>query len=235
MRIKRNLKLMTGYTHKSINNPSTNVEPDSSDEGNISASWIPLPWINTLLSYNIKDENRDVLHFADTEEADNRDVKKHRLLGSVTFLALKDTSITTSYAYIDNTTKQDIEYHDISGTPNIDPYVPYDATAHNYAIDITYIPHNRVNINAGLSHTISKANFHPEDINLTQPVSISSFSELKTEETVYSVSGEYRHRSGLLSGLEYRYSDLDDVLDKPDDDVEDGRAHVLLLTLSKEW
>ncbi len=235
MRIKRNLKLKAGYTHKSINNPSTNVEPDSTDEGNVSASWIPLTWINTLLSYNIKDENRNELHFADTEEAGNRDVKKHRMLGSVTFLVLKDTSITTSYAYIDNTTKQDIVYHDNPGNPNIDPYVPYDATAHNFAIDIMYVPHNRVSINAGLNHTRSKANFHPDDINLTQPVSISSFSELKTEETVYSVSGEYRFRNSFLSGLEYRYSDLDDLLDKPDDDVEDGRAHVLLLTLSKEW
>jgi hypothetical protein len=97
------------------------------------------------------------------------------------------------------------------------------------------MPHKRVSINAGLSHTKSKAKFHPEDINLTQPVSISSFSELKTEETVYSVSGEYRYKNGFSSGLEFRYSDLDDVLDNPGDDVEDGKAHILLLTLSKEW
>ena len=45
----------------------------------------------------------------------------------------------------------------------------------------------------------------------------------------------YRFTNGLSSGLEYRYSDFDDVLDKPDDDVEDGRAHILLLTFSKEW
>ena len=237
LKIKKNIKLKTKYIHKYNNNPSTNIEPDRSDEGRISVSWMPVPKINTLLSYSITNEDRDELAFLDTEDAENRNVKKNSILGSITFMALKNTSVTASYAYSDNITKQDIEYHDNTGTPNIDQYIPYDATSHNYAVYITHVLYNNISLNAGLTHTISEGLFHPDDLNLTQPVSIASFSELETEETVYSISGEYMCKcgGGFSSGIEYIYSDFDDVLDNPYDDVEDGRAHMVILRLSREW
>jgi hypothetical protein len=235
VRIIRNLKLMAKYIHKFNNNPATNIEPDRSNEGILSVSWIPVPWLNALVSYGVKRENRDNLHFIDTEEAENRDVEKDCLMGSVTLLALKDLSLTASYAYFDHVTQQDIEYHDTSGIPHIDSYVPYKNNVHNYAIDIAYVPQNNITLRTGLSRVISKGMFHTSDINLTQPVSIDSFSELKIKETVYTISGEYKYKRGLSSGVQYSYSKFDDVLDSPYDDINDGKAHIILLTLAKEW
>ena len=54
VRIMANLKLNAKYIHKDINNPATNIEPDYSDEGQLTLSWIPLPGLNTFLSYDIQ-------------------------------------------------------------------------------------------------------------------------------------------------------------------------------------
>jgi hypothetical protein len=235
LKLKKNLNLKAWYTYKSIESPATNIEPDTSDEGEVSLSWMPAQKVNTYISYSIKEGERDDLHYIDTEAADKRRVNQNRLLGSVTILPLRNLSVTASYFYLNDKIQQDIEYHDTTGASHIDPYVPYENTSHNYAIDAMYMPVERVNLKAGISHTKSEGAFNVEDANLTQPVSVDSFSELKTEETIYSLSGEYTFKKNSSVGLEYRYSDLDDVIENPYDEVKDGRAHIVLLTLLKKW
>jgi len=235
LKIKKNLKLRAGYTHKATSSPATNIEPDASDTVEFAVSWMPVQKINTLLGYCIKEGERDELRYLDTEAADKRRINQKRILGSITFLPLKDLSLTASYFYLYDKTQQDIEYHDTKGAPHIDPYVPYKNSSHNYSIYAMYIPVERVNLNAGVNHTRSSGGFHVENINLTQPVAIDSFSELETKRTVYSVSGEYMYRENSSLRLEYIHGDLDDILNNPNDDIEDGRAHMALLTLMKKW
>ncbi len=244
-RVIKGLTLKAKYTHKDISSPAYNIEPDYSNEGKISISWIPLPKLNTLFSYNIAKEKRDNLHFADKPdlepEPEERDVTRERLLGSITLLAFNDLSVTTSYAYIRSKTKQDILYHDTTlaaaGRPNPDFDVPYEDTANNYAADLTYIPKDNLTLNAGVSHTVSKGTFSPNDLYLLEPVSISSFSKLKIRETVYSASGEYDFKGGYSTGLQYRFTDYHVVSGDPynDYDDEDGESHIILFTITKKW
>jgi hypothetical protein len=234
LRLKKNLRIKTEYIHTLTDNPPTNIEPDTSDEGRVSITWLPLKWLSTLFSYRIEDGDRNNLQFLDIT-ADNRHIRRHRFHSSVTLMTLKDLSLTLSYFYLSDKINQDIEYHDAEGIPHIDSYVPYKDISHNYSADITYIPHEKIEMNIGFNHTRSEGRFYPDDINLTEPVSIASFSELKTEGTVYYIVGRYTLGKNFSSGFHYRYSRLDDILDNPHDDVEDGRAHILLLTLSKEW
>ena len=35
--------------------------------------------------------------------------------------------------------------------------------------------------------------------------------------------------------LDYRYADLEDRLDNIYDDVEDGKAHIVILSATKKW
>jgi predicted porin len=235
VRVKKGLKLKAVYTYKNIDDPAYNTDPDDANEGKLSVTWIPFPRINTLVSYSIAKEERDHLHFTDFDGADDRDVKRERLLGSVTVLALDDLSCTASYAYIHNKTEQDIVYDDNAGNPQVDPSVPYKDTAHSYAFDISYIPRDHISLNAGVSHTRGRGNFNVADLNLTQPVSVDSFSRLKIRETAVSASGEYQFKRGFATGVHYRYSDYNDVLDNPHDDTEDGTAHIVVLTVSKKW
>ncbi|MBI5639346.1 MAG: hypothetical protein HZA17_02870, partial [Nitrospirae bacterium] len=101
--------------------------------------------------------------------------------------------------------------------------------------DLAYLPKNNLSLSAGVSHTLSSGDFYPALTTLTQPVSVASFSKMKIKETVYSVEGEYRFKNGFASSVQYKYSDFNDVLDNPHDDVDDGKVHIVLLTLSKRW
>lgn len=245
VRIARNAKLMAKYTHQDVDNPETNIEPDHSDEGRVSFSWVPLPGLSTLVSYVIAKEKRSALQFVQQDSSsgvdfavtspDNRDALRDRFLGSISYLVLKDLSLTASYSYIHNRVKQDIAFNDLSGNLLFDPRVPETDTAHSYSLDLNYLPRNNVVLTGGASYTISSGAFFPSDANLTQPVSIASFSELKTRETVYWVSGQYKFKNGFSAGMQYRYTVFDDVLDNPFGDVRDGNAHIILLTLSKKW
>jgi len=198
-----------------------------------------------MVGYRVAKEKRDDLRFVQVDPStneefavngpDNRDVSRSRFMGSVTVLPLKDLSLTASFSYIHSKVEEDLAYHDLSGNLLFDPRVPEEDTARNYSLDLSYLPRNDITLMAGVSYTTGSAAFFPTDENLTQPVSIASFSELKTRETTYSASGEYRFKNGYSAGIQYRYSTFNDVLDNPFDDVSDGRAHIILLTLSKKW
>ncbi|MGE5301519.1 MAG: hypothetical protein ACM3MB_11280, partial [Acidobacteriota bacterium] len=235
LRVIKGIYVRAGYTHKFNYDPAYNTEPDRSDEGKVSVSVSPHPRVTALVSFAIANERRDDLHFTDTLAARDREVNRDRLLGSLTYLLMNDLSVTASYAYAHNKTRQDIVYDDITGVPRTDPLVPNTDLMHNYALDINYLPKNNITLGAGVSYTIGRGAFYPTDVNLLLPVSIASFAELKTRELLCSFSGEYRFKGGFGLGMEYRYSDFDDVLDNPNDDVLDGKAHIVLLTLSKRW
>jgi hypothetical protein len=55
------------------------------------------------------------------------------------------------------------------------------------------------------------------------------------KETVLTTGGEYHFRGGFTVGMHYKYSMVNDVLNNPDDDVKDCKAHILYATVSKKW
>lgn len=237
VRIMSGLKLRAKYTHKDINNPATNMEPDHSDEGLLTLSWIPLPGLNTYISYAVKEEKRDSVDFVTDYDtgavltADNRKVNDDRIIGTVSYVLLRDLSVTASYAYIHNRVRQDIRLS--PDDPAFwDDQVPYKTTAHNYSFDVHYSPKSFISLDAGISYTSSQGIFSTSTSNLQD---IPVFSELKTREITYSASGEYQFKGGFSAGLQYRYSTLKDLLDNPYNEIDDGRVSIVLLTLSKKW
>ncbi len=235
MRPVKNLSVKLKYIHKDVDNPSVNSEPDRSDEGRISATWTPVPQVSAFANASVARGSRDHLHFIDTDLPERRDTRRESITTSVTLLAVPQLSVTASYAYMHHKIQQDIAYQNASGVPMSDSFVPYREQAQTYALDLGYFPHKKVTVSAGVSHTVTSGSFRVSEPNLLLPVSVDSFSELKTKETVYSASGEYRFGKGFATGMRYRYIDFRDRIDNDHDDVTDGRAHVLLLTLTKRW
>jgi hypothetical protein len=242
VRIMKGLNLKARYTHKAINDPAYNSEPDHSDEGRVSVSWIPIPKITTLLSYVIAKEKRDDLLFFDAEgnrigDAKNRDAKRDRLLGSITFLLKKELSLTASYSYLHNNVKQDTVFQsfDVDQTTIVDPMVPYKDLAHNYSLDITYVPTKNMTFQGGVSYTTSSGSFFPGNTLLLEPTSIATFSNLKIRETVYAISGEYQFKNNISLGLRYKYSNFKNVFNNLNAEVTDGTAHIVIFTVSKRW
>jgi predicted porin len=149
----------------------------------------------------------------------------------VSYALLDNLSLTASYAYMHDNVKQDIRLNATDQT-YWDNHVPYKTTSRNYSFDINYSPKSFISLNGGISHTKSQGTFYTSAPALD---SIASYSELKIRETTYTAAGEYRFKGDLTAGVQYRYTTFNDVLDNIYDDVNDGRASIILLTLSKKW
>lgn len=236
VRIMSGLKLKAKYTRKDINNPATNMESDQSDEGLLTLSWMPLPGLNTFISYAVKEQKRDTVDFVDydtgeVESADNRKVNDDRIIGTVSYVLLRDLSVTASYAYIHNRVRQDIRLSP-DDPAYWDSQAPYKTTARSYSFDVHYSPKSFISLEAGINHTISRGTFNTSASNLQ---GLPVFSDLKTRETTYSALGEYQFKGGFSAGLQYRYSTLKDLLDNLYNEIDDSKVSIVLLTLSKKW
>jgi len=240
-RLASSLKASASYSHLSVDDPAYNVTPDSSDEGRINFSWTPHPRINTFIHYYIAREKRDHLHFVGfsgpAESPSGRDTKKDNIMASVTVLPANDLSVTGSYAFFRYHTEQDMMYH-TSPPPSNDFWdegVSGSMEAQVYAASLIYRWNDRLDLSGGVTHTLSRGDFDPSAADITRPVSISAFSVLKVRETIYTISGDYSLPAGFRVGVEYRYSDFDDRIDDPYDDIEDGTAQMIWVRLSKRW
>ncbi|MHB8881587.1 MAG: hypothetical protein ACYC69_08805 [Thermodesulfovibrionales bacterium] len=239
VRLVKGVQISAKYIHQQNDDPAYNVYPDRSNEGRLSLSWTPLPFVSTHVNYSLIKEKRSDLHFLETNgtitRGNQRDVSRDRLLGVLTVGVLNNLTVTGSYSYMHSKIQQDIEYHDATGVPFIDPFVPYKDRVHSYSLDTAYTPSAAITLTGGVTHTISNAGFYPGSPVLLQPVSVASFSELKIRETVFSAGGEYHVKKDFSIGVNYSYSQVKDVLDNLFDDVTNGKAHIVLLTLSKKW
>lgn len=237
MRVHRTVSIKARYSHKETDNPAYNYEPERADEGRISLTWIPLHRVNLFLGYDISREKRDDIYFRNTNSSGRRDVKKDRITGNFTLLIIDNLSMTASYYYIHNRTIQDITIRESTPPygPLKDTMVPYKDLARSYGIDMTYEPKNHITVSGGVNYTLSRGIFYPSITELTETQSISDLTELRVNEIVYNLNGEYRLKNGISLGLKYRYTTVRDVIDNPNDDLSDGRAHIILLTLTKKW
>jgi hypothetical protein len=238
-RITNGMKLKLKYKYTGITDPSYNIQPDSSNEGKASLSWLIHPRISTFLSYTLATGERDNLVYWDdpdiVESPNKRKEYRDMFFGTVSFIIVKDLYLTGSYAHMYNRIKEDLYYHDSGGNGLFDEKVDYKTTADNYVATLQYRLNDRLDLFGEVSHTQSKGKFDPDDDNLTIPVSVAQYSDLKVEETAYKVSGSYTLRGGFVFGGSYKYSQFDDVEDNIWDDVEDGTAQIIWLYVGKKW
>lgn len=239
VRASERLLINAGISHEITEAPSHNTELDYLSKGNISATWTPNPRIMTYLGYDISIGKRDEVAYVLNDvqyTVEDREVRNNKVVALIG-VSLSDTvSLTTHYSFFDTKVDQTLVYDDFS---SLQPFLsdtssPYKQRAHVLSADIHYRP-GRFSLGAGVTHTRSRTKFTPSLAEALQPVSINTFSELETRETVYALMGEYSFRGGFTFEVEYKYADFDDVLDKPDDYTEDTYSHVGLAKLSKRW
>jgi hypothetical protein len=219
-RLPLNLKLKVNYKHRDISDPGSNVQPDRSDGGVISVTWIPVSRLSAFLSYGVTTEERKDLSIINVEK---RNACRQKFASSLTYLLKEDLSLTVGYARFNNRIEQDILY---GGFPTPEPPardVQYEDTADNYSVNISYIPKERIILNAGASWTNSSGGFSPDTYD------VAYLSELEQTEVVYTASGEYVLKNALSLAMRYKYSDFDSS------ETSDGTAQTVLMTASKKW
>ena len=232
LRVIKRVDIRTEYIHQTVDQPSYNTEPDNSDQGIASVSWIPSPGINVLLNYSISKDTRKHLYFQGGDNSRDRDSTLENVMGSGTFQLLNNLSMTASYAFIRSKIRQDIVYGTVVA---VDNDVPYESKAQIYSASLNYIPINKLAINALIAHSKSDSEFSPSRNNLLQPVSVASFSREELAETTYRLTSDYKCMDSYLCGIDFQYNDIDDLIDNIHDYSQDGHAYIILLTLKKTW
>lgn len=236
----KTLTMKATYAHEAVDAPAFNTEMDDIDRAGIAATWIPLPDVTMYLEYDYSSGNRDDLAYTVDDQlvsGGSRDTKATRLIGMVGFSPARDIAVSASYAFFESKVNQDLLYATFAATPIalVDSNVLYREKAHVIGTTVRYTPKKILGFGAGISHTWSKQNFFPNESSAQEPMSISSFSEHKSTETVYSVDGQYEFLPGVNAEIRYRYSDFNDSDDNPYDSIADQDSHILVATISKRW
>jgi predicted porin len=227
------LRMEYGFTQ--YEDPAYNIEPDYSNSGALSLSWMPWPRLLALFSYNITLDKRDFLHYSDTDEARNLEAERNRELVSLTYIVSDGLTVTASFARMHDRTEQDIAYRSLAGATLIDRGVVYEDSNQNVILALDYSSRKKLSLHSEVSYTTSEAAFTPRSQDLLEPVAVDSFSDSEVREVSFGASGEYELMPDLSVGLEYKYADMEEELDNPYDDIDSGGAHFIMLSLSKKW
>jgi len=230
------LDLKARYTHQGIDAPAYNNQPETSDEGRLSVNWRPTQRINSLLTYSIAWQKRDEINFIDDGievKAKDRNLKREKFFGSLTFILTERLTFSPTYAYIRNRTRQDLLYDNIGAIPeyHIDNDVLYRDTSHIYGINLNYVPVERLNLNTDITYTISKGTFYP-GVLISDIKDIKALeAEAEIKETGITIRTDYDMKRGWSAGIRYAFINYDDGFN----DTLDSEAHLIFVSLSKRW
>jgi hypothetical protein len=240
-RLHSTVLLNLKYVYKNVDDPAYNTEPEHSNAGRLALTWLPHPAVNLLFSYDLDRQERDTLSFAGTGEFVGNDLPWYReadldnarILG--TFQVTPKLTLTGTYSYLQYEVIQDLAYENLAGDPNIDADVPMEQNAHVFTVGAYYHVTDALYLLGEVSYTRSEAGFYPSSEDLLEPVSIASFSQMEQGYLLLHLTGQYKFNNGLGLELDYRYGDLEDRLDNIYDDIDDGEAHIVILSATKKW
>lgn len=233
-----NLDLKAKYIHQDIDSPAYNNQPDTSDEGRLQINWSPVRGINGFFIYSVAWQKRKELIYIDNITAvqeikiKDRNVRKEKLFGSLTFILKDNLTITPNFSYIQNKINQTTIYDSLSSPPDyyVDPGVFYRDKAFTYGLNLNYIPEERLNLSLDITHTISKGTFSPGLIS-----EVNSIKGLETEadirETGLGARADYDLKKGWAIGMRYSFVDYNDRRDN----TQDGKFHLIFASISKKW
>lgn len=233
----KGLKLKAGYSFRKNSDPAYNTEPDDAHEGTVSAFWIPTPRVSLWARYSIAMEDREHLHYVDSTGAsvstEDREKMSDNAMGTITFLVVKNLSVSGYYTYMHNRIEEDIIANPSTGPPTVltDVDSPYTDVVNSFGGRISYRARHDLEFEVAASHTVATSGFQVSIAEATQPDTIAQFSRLKTRETTVSTSGRLDLMEGLKLSVQYLFSIYDDIHQTQAD--ADGNAHVVMATLSK--
>jgi len=240
-RLHSTVLLNLKYAYKNVADPAYNTEPEYSNAGRLALTWLPHPAVNLLFSYDLDRQERDNLNFAGAGEFVGNDKPWYReadldnaqLLG--TFQVSPKLTMTGTYSYMQYKVVQDLAYENLAGDPLVDKDVPMDQKAHVFTVGAYYHLSDVLYLLGEITYTRSEGEFSPSSDDLLEPVSIASFSRMEQSYLLLHLGGEYKFNNGLSMDLDYRYGDLEDRLDNIYDDIDDGEAHIVILSATKKW
>lgn len=235
MRSSEGAKLDASFKTTHIENPAYNTEPDDSKETNVSLGAALASRTRLFLSYGRMEEEREYLTYKNSASARNRDVNKDKYYGSATFMLSDSASMDASAYYMNNKITQDVGYYDSTGSTRIAKDTHQRETSRNYSIGASYAFNERASFRADASRTSSRGTFDANTSDLLGPVPVAAFMDYAYAMVELGVDAGYKISKNYNASLEYTYSDMDETMDNPYDDIEEGNVQIVMLKLSGKW
>jgi hypothetical protein len=230
-RMAKSLKVDGKYEYRHESSPAYNTQPEDSHRGRVAVTWSPLERLMAFLSYDLTRGGSDNVIIEDSlgvGHASDRDIKHDKVMGSLSYLFGEGLSLTGTYAYLRSSVEQGQIYGETAPLTVED--ARYRNEAHNVSVSSFYSPTERLRLGAGVSHTRSRGDFS------SGSAGVASFSRLEVWETIYSASADYELSGGWGLEANYKFTDFDDRVENPENPTfSDGEAHLLFVSLSKEW
>jgi predicted porin len=239
-RLHSSLMLNLKYAYKNVADPAYNTEPEHSNAGHLALTWLPHPAVNLLFSYDLDRQERANLNFAGASEFAGdvpwyreADLDSARILG--TFQVSPKLTLTGTYSFLQYKVVQDLVYDNLAGDPQVDKDVPMEQKAHVFTVGAYYNLTDALYLLGELTYTRSEGGFYPSSDDLLEPISIASFSSMEQDYLLLHLGGQYKFSDSLSADLDYRYGNLEDRLENIYDDIDDGEAHIVILSATKRW
>ncbi|MCJ7600512.1 MAG: hypothetical protein MUO63_03310 [Desulfobulbaceae bacterium] len=239
----KKVKVTARYIHTDTDHdsegPMVNIEPERSDQGILSLTWMPATWVIGIFSADVTSLTTDNLQILDYSgqtvgEASNADSLNQRLMESLTFSLTEKLSLTESYTYMKSKVNQDLVYQAFppGSTPFVDQNVLNENEAQSLSLTTTYLASKKLTLSALFDYTISEGGFYPSTTEALTPESIAIFSKSHMKEMAYGAEGRYEFDNGLGLDLRCRYAKFED---ESFDSPETGNYFTTLLLISKKW
>jgi len=227
-RLMNKLSLRADYSAVQVENPAYAADPDQVNVAKVTATWTPTSRTIVLASYGGTRERRDDL--TAPLYGGSRRTDRDQVLGSLTYLIGNRSSITASYFYYRNKTRETLTFTDLNGLFNLEEGVPYGDTAQVFTLSVSHAVGEGVVLIADASKSYSNGQFRV-DGSVPGTTGIDTLSDMKVVEDIISAAAEVQFARNVGGEVRYQYRQYDDKIDS----TQDGRVHTTLATLFIKW
>lgn len=227
-RVTNKLSLRADYAASQVTNPAYASDPDRIDSGKATVTWTPVRRLIALASYGGVREKRDNL--TAPLAGGSRKAERDQALGSITLLMGKRSSVTASYLYFQNKTKESLTFTDLSGAFTVEDRVPYGDKAQVLALSASHSVSEAATLTAEASKSYSSGSFRV-DGSVPGTTGIDDLSDLKVVEDIYTAGLEMRINRNMGGELRYQHRHFDNKIDN----TQDGRVDIALAALHVRW
>jgi len=166
-------------------------------------------------------------------EAGERDGRSDQILASLSTAISPKATLTFSWFYQRWDVEQDLVYGKWPGTGDppffMDTGVSYTDKANSFSLSLHWIPREDFTVAADLTYTITDGTSRYNDLTGVAAYSLSSFSDLETSETSFSIDMAKKLPKNWEAGLRLYY----DVFDEKSTDLLDGNVFTTTLNMKR--
>jgi hypothetical protein len=226
------VKIKAIYEYKNYDQPAYNTTPDKSNMLKLTTTYTPSPALNIYLEYLLALTESDSLSYLDIDSPVplERDGKRDHFLASLTTGLTPKLSLTASWYYQRWKIEQDLLFAKVP--VEVPPYyidfgVPYTDKANAFSLSLHWVPRDDFTVAADLGYTIAEGTTGYTVMVEGEP--LSSFSDVETTETSFSLDMAQKLPKDWEAGLRLYY----DIYDDKPSGYLDGNVFTTTFTMKK--